>query len=175
MACSLPGSSVHGIFQAKVLEWVAISSYTYTYIQGFFFFVLFWFLVFHSANIRNKQLLGWVGLILNTLYPLLFLIGPLLYFQSTCCQYCLSIAGLIHAIAVNKEPRISVLWCKELKKKVSVSYVPIMFHALWYALSYFRPTRLFVLFATVSWVLCTVPGTKYFLNEAMDRWIWHLV
>ena len=23
--CSLPGSSVHGIFQAKVLEWVAIS------------------------------------------------------------------------------------------------------------------------------------------------------
>ena len=25
MVCSLPGSSVHGIFQAKVLEWVAIS------------------------------------------------------------------------------------------------------------------------------------------------------
>ena len=25
MACSLPGSSVHGIFQARVLEWVAIS------------------------------------------------------------------------------------------------------------------------------------------------------
>ena len=24
--CSLPGSSVHGIFQARVLEWVAISS-----------------------------------------------------------------------------------------------------------------------------------------------------
>ena len=24
MDCSLPGSSVHGIFQAKVLEWVAI-------------------------------------------------------------------------------------------------------------------------------------------------------
>ena len=23
--CSLPGSSVHGIFQARVLEWVAIS------------------------------------------------------------------------------------------------------------------------------------------------------
>ena len=23
--CSLPGSSVHGIFQAKVLEWVAIA------------------------------------------------------------------------------------------------------------------------------------------------------
>ena len=25
MDCSLPGSSVHGIFQAKVLEWVAIT------------------------------------------------------------------------------------------------------------------------------------------------------
>ena len=25
MNCSLPGSSVHGIFQARVLEWVAIS------------------------------------------------------------------------------------------------------------------------------------------------------
>ena len=26
MDCSLPGSSVHGIFQARVLEWGAISS-----------------------------------------------------------------------------------------------------------------------------------------------------
>ena len=26
MDCSLPGSSVHGIFQPRVLEWVAISS-----------------------------------------------------------------------------------------------------------------------------------------------------
>ena len=25
MGCSLPGSSIHGIFQARVLEWVAIS------------------------------------------------------------------------------------------------------------------------------------------------------
>ena len=27
MDCSLPGSSIHGIFQAKVLEWVAIAFY----------------------------------------------------------------------------------------------------------------------------------------------------
>ena len=27
MDCSLPGSSVHGIFQAIILEWVAIFSY----------------------------------------------------------------------------------------------------------------------------------------------------
>ena len=26
MDCSLPGSSVHGIFQARVLEWVAVAS-----------------------------------------------------------------------------------------------------------------------------------------------------
>ena len=26
MDCSLPGSSVHGMFQARILEWVAISS-----------------------------------------------------------------------------------------------------------------------------------------------------
>jgi len=26
MDCSLPGPSVHGIFQARILEWVAISS-----------------------------------------------------------------------------------------------------------------------------------------------------
>ena len=39
MDCSLPGSSVHGIFQARILEWVAIPSskeiciYSYTYIS----------------------------------------------------------------------------------------------------------------------------------------------
>ena len=31
MDCSLPGSSVHGIFQARVLEWAAIS-----FAMGFF-------------------------------------------------------------------------------------------------------------------------------------------
>ena len=29
--CSLPGSSVHGIFQARVLEWVAIAFSTHPY------------------------------------------------------------------------------------------------------------------------------------------------
>ena len=27
MDCSLPGSSIHGIFQARILEWVTISVY----------------------------------------------------------------------------------------------------------------------------------------------------
>ena len=35
MDCSLPGSSVHGIFQARILEWIAIS------------FSEIFFLVFH--------------------------------------------------------------------------------------------------------------------------------
>ena len=26
MDCSLPGTTVHGVFQARILEWVAISS-----------------------------------------------------------------------------------------------------------------------------------------------------
>ena len=44
MVCSLPGSSVHGIFQARVLEWGAIAFsklngkpiYKYVYIYIFF-------------------------------------------------------------------------------------------------------------------------------------------
>ena len=34
MDCSLPGSSVHGIFQARVLEWVAIWVYGYMQSQN---------------------------------------------------------------------------------------------------------------------------------------------
>ena len=43
MDCSLPGSSVHGIFQARVLEWVAIafSDHTATLSKIFHCFNLF--------------------------------------------------------------------------------------------------------------------------------------
>ena len=34
MGCSLPGSSIHGIFQAKVLEWVAIAFSEHIYLRG---------------------------------------------------------------------------------------------------------------------------------------------
>ena len=34
MDCSLPGSSVHGVFQARILEWVAISSPRGSFQQG---------------------------------------------------------------------------------------------------------------------------------------------
>ena len=35
MDCSLPGSSIHGIFQARVLEWgaIAFSTYRHTHTQ----------------------------------------------------------------------------------------------------------------------------------------------
>ena len=33
MGCSLPGSSIHGIFQATVLEWGAIA-FSLSYLQG---------------------------------------------------------------------------------------------------------------------------------------------
>ena len=45
--CSLPGSSIHGIFQARVLEWVAIafsesetSQYDFFFLLHFMFHVL---------------------------------------------------------------------------------------------------------------------------------------
>ena len=39
MDCSLPGSSIHGIFQAKVLEWgaIAFSDYMYSFHQKWIF------------------------------------------------------------------------------------------------------------------------------------------
>ena len=33
MDCSLPGSSIHGIFQARILEWAAIA-FSVLYVQG---------------------------------------------------------------------------------------------------------------------------------------------
>ena len=50
MDCSLPGSSVHGIFQARVLEWVAIAfSYMVVYsTQNSNFNKLTFYFLFHS-------------------------------------------------------------------------------------------------------------------------------
>ena len=36
MDCSLPGSSIHGIFQARVLEWGAIAFFCYLIISFLF-------------------------------------------------------------------------------------------------------------------------------------------
>ena len=49
MDCSLPGSSVHGIFQARVLEWGAIAFSVSLSIQGHIFhtIVLFVNVLYH--------------------------------------------------------------------------------------------------------------------------------
>ena len=64
MDCSLPGSSVHGIFQARVLEWVAIAfSKSFVYVLNFhlfpyfcdfsFYFYFFLLLDIPLYNFRN--------------------------------------------------------------------------------------------------------------------------
>ena len=45
MDCSLPGFSVHGIFQARVLEWGAIAFSIYIYIYICIYIWLLWVLV----------------------------------------------------------------------------------------------------------------------------------
>ena len=48
MDCSLPGSSVHGIFQARVLEWGAIA---FSHSQGRLVYFSFQLLVFASQKL----------------------------------------------------------------------------------------------------------------------------
>ena len=52
MDCSLPGSSVHGIFQAKVLEWGAIAFSLYSYPQ----FIIEWGFKQNRMHITGSQL-----------------------------------------------------------------------------------------------------------------------
>ena len=47
MDCSLPGSSIHGIFQARVLEWGAIAFSVYCLYYRIFFF--------HKRNFQNYK------------------------------------------------------------------------------------------------------------------------
>ena len=72
MDCSLPGSSVHGIFQARVLEWVAIS-FSYIYLHTYYMVLnivglLRWFSGKEMPVIATRGRRGrynlWVGKIL---------------------------------------------------------------------------------------------------------------
>ena len=54
MDCSLPGSSVHGIFQARVLEWVTIAfsakvSYQLSFLHLLYPSPNFYYLLFHPS------------------------------------------------------------------------------------------------------------------------------
>ena len=52
MDCSLPGSSVHGILQARALEWVAIvfSKYSMKYSKYMYIFIVFLKFKFNWAS-----------------------------------------------------------------------------------------------------------------------------
>ena len=54
MDCSLPGSSVHGICQARVLEWVAIA-FSERNPLGLDFLLVF---VFELFNLKKKMMAG---------------------------------------------------------------------------------------------------------------------
>ena len=53
MDCSLPGSSIHGIFQARVLEWGAIA-FSNDY-SGFISFRIDWFDIFVEVLILFSE------------------------------------------------------------------------------------------------------------------------
>ena len=58
MDCSLPGSSVHAIFQARVLEWgaIAFSSYGFSLMFSFYYnHMVFWGLRLPSCCWKNKH------------------------------------------------------------------------------------------------------------------------
>ena len=57
MDCSLPGSSVHGIFQARILEWGAIS------FSDWLVFVFSFYLVYHKryGEIPNNLLYNFIS------------------------------------------------------------------------------------------------------------------
>ena len=52
MDCSLPGSFVHGIFQARVLEWGAIAFSMFNMREDYVFFMI------ESLNSQSLSLLG---------------------------------------------------------------------------------------------------------------------
>ena len=55
MDCSLPGSSIHGIFQARVLEWGAIAFSTLTYIYMYIHIYVYTYIHIHThADIKLK-------------------------------------------------------------------------------------------------------------------------
>ena len=55
MDCSLPGSSVHGILQARILEWVAISSRGSSWPRHGTLCLLHWLLLLLAAAAKSLQ------------------------------------------------------------------------------------------------------------------------
>ena len=57
MDCSLPGSFIHGIFQARVLEWGAIAFYLRTFCWIFFF--ISYSMILEKAAAPHSSTLAW--------------------------------------------------------------------------------------------------------------------
>ena len=56
MDCNLPGSSVHGILQARILEWGAICMHRYKYIDKASYAIKYDILVNYYAQLPLKQM-----------------------------------------------------------------------------------------------------------------------
>ena len=70
MDCSLPGSSVHGIFQARVLEWGAIDVYIKYYVSSSQFLILKTVaLISHASKIMLKILQAKLQQYVNHVLP----------------------------------------------------------------------------------------------------------
>ena len=86
MDCSLPGSSVHGIFQARVLEWVAIA---FSYIH---FYIIFPYRLLY--NIEYSSLCCIVG---PCWLSILYIVVLLLLFSYEIMSDSLRLHELLHA------------------------------------------------------------------------------
>ena len=56
MDCSPPGSPVHGIFQARVLEWGAIGLSLVAANRGYFLVAIHWLLITVASLVRGHWL-----------------------------------------------------------------------------------------------------------------------
>ena len=102
MDCSLPGSSVHGIFQARVLEWGAIafskvSMGAWIYLWAFYFVPLIYISVFVPVPYCLDWLCstawsqaGWFLQFHSPFSRLLWLFEFFLYFHTNCEIICSS-------------------------------------------------------------------------------------
>ena len=88
MDCSPPGSSIHGIFQARVLEWVAIAFSKYCTKFSFFFPSLYAFLLrsINTSGYKSSLLLQtatyYVGCIITFYLSIISSDGHLGCYQS---------------------------------------------------------------------------------------------
>ena len=103
MDCSPPGSSVHGIFQARVLEWVAIAFSLYQIPK---LFLCFFFWLYLVSQVRKSSFTYSAS---PLLYPVIiyyaskYIWSPFfsLFFHSSLSHPCFCLPGLLHKVLVS--------------------------------------------------------------------------